>query len=85
MAGGVDKKQSLGGGSYAAGGSHLSIDGHSTNPLTHRPFSPNYWRIFETRKTLPVYAQREQFKEMLASAQCMILVGETGSGSVARS
>lgn len=53
----------------------------AVNPLTHRPFSPNYWKIFETRKTLPVYAQREEFRAMLASTQCMILVGETGSGT----
>ena len=55
--------------------------GSGANPLTGKPFSPNYWKIFETRKTLPVYAQREEFREMLASTQCMILVGETGSGS----
>ncbi len=51
------------------------------NPLTDQPLSANYWRIFETRKSLPVYSQRAEFSKMLASTQCMILVGETGSGS----
>jgi hypothetical protein len=52
------------------------------NPVTGRPLSANYWRIFETRKNLPVYGQRAEFSKMLANTQCMILVGETGSGSV---
>lgn len=71
----VSKKQFTAGAAAAAAGGNPTI-----NPLTGRPFSPNYWKIFETRKGLPVYAQREEFRAMLASTQCMILVGETGSG-----
>lgn len=50
------------------------------NPLTGRPFSQHYYSIFQTRKTLPVYAQRKEFSKMLKENQIMILVGETGSG-----
>lgn len=71
----VSKKQFTAAAAAAAAGGNPTI-----NPLTGRPFSPNYWKIFETRKGLPVYAQREEFRAMLASTQCMILVGETGSG-----
>lgn len=72
------KKQQFVAGSAAA----ASASSSGVNPMTGRPFSDNYWKIFETRKTLPVYAQRKEFSDMLASTQCMILVGETGSGSV---
>jgi hypothetical protein len=85
VSGGPEKKQFTGvavsASSTAGGASSASSAGGRVNVLTGRPYSPNYWKIFETRKTLPVYAQREEFKQMLASTQCMILVGETGSGS----
>ena len=74
----LKKQQFVGGSASAAAASSSS----GVNPMTGRPFSDNYWKIFETRKTLPVYAQRKEFSDMLASTQCMILVGETGSGSV---
>jgi HrpA-like RNA helicase len=50
------------------------------NPLNGRAWSPNYYKLLETRKGLPVYAQRDEFTAKLKSAQAMILVGETGSG-----
>ena len=53
---------------------------NNCNPLNGKPFTDEYYKILETRKGLPVYAQRQEFKDMLASTQCMILVGETGSG-----
>ena len=65
----------------AAAAAASSSASNKTSMLTGKPYSSNYWRIFETRKTLPVYAQRQEFSNMLANTQCMILVGETGSGS----
>lgn len=51
-----------------------------TNPYTGRPFTPKYWEIFETRKTLPVYEHKEKFQELMRNHQIVVLVGETGSG-----
>jgi len=52
----------------------------STNPLTGRAYSQRYYQILEARKKLPVWEQRNEFFEMLAKNQTIVLVGETGSG-----
>ncbi len=51
-----------------------------TNVITNKPYSKRFYDILKVRKGLPVYAQREEFREKLASAQSLVLVGETGSG-----
>ncbi|KAL3700626.1 hypothetical protein R1sor_018648 [Riccia sorocarpa] len=50
------------------------------NPYTNRPYSQRYFEILEKRKTLPVWQQKQDFLDILAKNQTMILVGETGSG-----
>ena len=50
------------------------------NPFTGRPFSQRYHDILAKRVTLPVYQQRVDFINMLATHQSIVLVGETGSG-----
>ncbi len=52
----------------------------TVNPYTGREFSKRYFDILKLRKNLPVYQQRAEFREKLASAQALVLVGETGSG-----
>mmetsp|Transcript_7357 Transcript_7357/g.11638 ORF Transcript_7357/g.11638 Transcript_7357/m.11638 type:complete len:700 (-) Transcript_7357:228-2327(-) len=50
------------------------------NPLNGRPYSQRYHDILEKRKTLPVYAEREKFCDLVAKNQTVVLVGATGSG-----
>ncbi|KAH9986863.1 P-loop containing nucleoside triphosphate hydrolase protein [Russula vinacea] len=56
-----------------------AIDGNE-NPFTRLPHSPQYLKILEARKKLPVFAQMEEFYEMFNKHQIIVLVGETGSG-----
>ena len=35
------------------------------NPFTKQPLSPSYKKILEARKKLPVFAQMEEFYEMV--------------------
>ena len=51
-----------------------------SNVLNGKKYSQRFFDILKTRKGLPVYAQREEFRNKLASAQSLVLVGETGSG-----
>ncbi|GKA48665.1 probable pre-mRNA-splicing factor ATP-dependent RNA helicase DEAH2, partial [Tanacetum coccineum] len=53
---------------------------NNPNPWNGRPFSQRYYEIFEKRKTLPVWHQKEEFLKVLKENQTLILVGETGSG-----
>lgn len=50
------------------------------NPFTGKPLSPTYFKILETRRRLPVHAQRERFLKAYQENQFLVLVGETGSG-----
>ncbi|XP_007219429.2 probable pre-mRNA-splicing factor ATP-dependent RNA helicase DEAH2 [Prunus persica] len=50
------------------------------NPWTGMPYSQSYYEILEKRKTLPVWQQKDEFLKALKANQCIILVGETGSG-----
>jgi HrpA-like RNA helicase len=52
----------------------------NVNPYTLREYSQRYWDIFEQRKKLPVMEHRDKFMDIMKSSQCMVLVGETGSG-----
>eukprot|EP00004_Rigifila_ramosa_P019964 TRINITY_DN5154_c0_g1_i1.p1 TRINITY_DN5154_c0_g1~~TRINITY_DN5154_c0_g1_i1.p1 ORF type:complete len:709 (-),score=178.13 TRINITY_DN5154_c0_g1_i1:47-2173(-) len=54
--------------------------GGSINPYTGRPYSARYYDILSKRMTLPVYEQKAEFLSKVASAQTIVLVGETGSG-----
>ncbi|KAI9866803.1 MAG: DEAH-box ATP-dependent RNA helicase prp43 [Trichoglossum hirsutum] len=50
------------------------------NFLTGQPLSSQYFRILETRRKLPVHAQRDEFLDIYHKSQIMVFVGETGSG-----
>ena len=52
------------------------------NKYTGRPFSAHFWQILEKRKNLPVWEYYKQFMDMVRNNQCMVLVGETGSGKI---
>lgn len=50
------------------------------NPYTSLPFTPRYHEFYKKRITLPVFEYRTDFMRLLAQHQCIVLVGETGSG-----
>uniref|UniRef100_A0A8D9B4M7 RNA helicase n=1 Tax=Cacopsylla melanoneura TaxID=428564 RepID=A0A8D9B4M7_9HEMI len=50
------------------------------NPFTGFPFTPRYHELHRKRITLPVFEYRTEFMSLLANNQCIVLVGETGSG-----
>mmetsp|Transcript_29829 Transcript_29829/g.114543 ORF Transcript_29829/g.114543 Transcript_29829/m.114543 type:complete len:702 (-) Transcript_29829:405-2510(-) len=52
----------------------------NANPYTGKQFSARYFKILETRKTLPVYERRDELVEMTEESKVVVLVGETGSG-----
>ncbi|KAF9447073.1 P-loop containing nucleoside triphosphate hydrolase protein [Macrolepiota fuliginosa MF-IS2] len=53
---------------------------HEINPFTKLPHTPQYKKILEARKKLPVFAQMDEFLEMFTKNQVIVMVGETGSG-----
>ncbi|KAG6373562.1 P-loop containing nucleoside triphosphate hydrolase protein [Boletus reticuloceps] len=53
---------------------------HDMNPFTKVPHTPQYKKILETRRKLPVYAQMDDFYKMFNAHQIIVMVGETGSG-----
>ncbi|KAA1470773.1 pre-mRNA-splicing factor ATP-dependent RNA helicase PRP43 [Dentipellis sp. KUC8613] len=50
------------------------------NAFTGKPHSAQYQKLLQVRKKLPVFTQMEEFYEMFAKHQIMIVVGETGAG-----
>ena len=50
------------------------------NPHTGRPYTTRYYDILKKRLQLPVWEYKERFMGMLDKNQCIVLVGETGSG-----
>lgn len=52
----------------------------TSNPWTGQAYSQRYYSIFATRKGLPVYSFKDEFLDNVNKHQCVILVGETGSG-----
>lgn len=50
------------------------------NPYTGLPYTPRYHEFYKKRITLPVFEYRTDFMRLLAQHQCIVLVGETGSG-----
>lgn len=50
------------------------------NPFTQKPFSDRFQAILKKRLLLPVWEYRDEFIQMTAQHQCVVLVGETGSG-----
>ncbi|KAL7623633.1 DEAH-box ATP-dependent RNA helicase prp43 [Parahypoxylon ruwenzoriense] len=52
----------------------------NNNPFTGKPHSVQYFNILETRRSLPVYKQRQEFLDLYHKSQILVFVGETGSG-----
>ncbi|BET01474.1 ATP-dependent RNA helicase [Nesidiocoris tenuis] len=50
------------------------------NPFTGLPYTPRYYEFYRKRIQLPVFEYRNEFMSLLAKHQCIVLVGETGSG-----
>lgn len=50
------------------------------NPYTMLPYTPRYYELYKKRITLPVFEYRTDFMRLLSQHQCIVLVGETGSG-----
>ncbi|GFE55411.1 ATP-dependent RNA helicase [Babesia ovis] len=50
------------------------------NKYTKVPYSQQYYDILEKRRLLPAWSARKNFVKLLRRNQCIILVGETGSG-----
>ncbi|XP_025418532.1 pre-mRNA-splicing factor ATP-dependent RNA helicase DHX15 isoform X3 [Sipha flava] len=51
-----------------------------TNPYTNLPYTPKYFELLKKRIQLPVFEYKEEFMSLLKNNQCIVLVGETGSG-----
>ncbi|EIN04072.1 P-loop containing nucleoside triphosphate hydrolase protein [Punctularia strigosozonata HHB-11173 SS5] len=56
-----------------------ALDG-DINPFTKQPHTPQYKKILEARKKLPVFGQMDEFMTMFSNNQIIVMVGETGSG-----
>ncbi|KAG8235868.1 hypothetical protein J437_LFUL016475, partial [Ladona fulva] len=50
------------------------------NPFTGALYTQRYYEFFRKRVQLPVWEYRENFMNLLDTNQCIVLVGETGSG-----
>jgi pre-mRNA-splicing factor ATP-dependent RNA helicase DHX15/PRP43 len=52
------------------------------NPFTStpKPYSQKYRDILAKRKTLPVFAQVDDFLQKFQENQILVMIGETGSG-----
>ncbi|CAO1393714.1 unnamed protein product [Diamesa hyperborea] len=57
-----------------------STPGASVNPLNGSLYSQNYHNLYKKRILLPVFDYRVDFMRLMAEHQCIVLVGETGSG-----
>lgn len=52
----------------------------SVNPYTGLPYTQRYHELYRKRIGLPVFEYRADFMRLLSEHQCIVLVGETGSG-----
>ena len=50
------------------------------NPLNQKPWTDRFRQILNERLTLPVWEYRDKFIKTCTDNQCVVLVGETGSG-----
>lgn len=57
-----------------------TFDLTKANPFNGRPYSQRFWDLLRKRMGLPVWEYRQKFLELLDKNQCIVLVGETGSG-----
>nr|CAD2137680.1 unnamed protein product [Meloidogyne enterolobii] len=59
---------------------NYKFDLNKSNPFNGRPYSQRFFEFLRKRMALPVWDYREKFLELLNKNQCLVLVGETGSG-----
>uniref|UniRef100_A0A915PAA4 RNA helicase n=1 Tax=Meloidogyne floridensis TaxID=298350 RepID=A0A915PAA4_9BILA len=59
---------------------NYKFDLNKSNPFNGRPYSSRFFEFLRKRMALPVWDYREKFLELLNKNQCLVLVGETGSG-----
>lgn len=57
-----------------------AISNGKINLLNGVPYTQNYFNLYKKRITLPVFEYRTDFMRLLSEHQCIVLVGETGSG-----
>ncbi|CAD7012112.1 unnamed protein product [Ceratitis capitata] len=50
------------------------------NPYNRKPYTQRYFNLYKKRITLPVFEYQADFMRLLNEHQCIVLVGETGSG-----
>jgi pre-mRNA-splicing factor ATP-dependent RNA helicase DHX15/PRP43 len=50
------------------------------NPFTRLPYSPQYHKLLGARKALPVFAQMDEFYEMVSPAMPFVCEGEIEPG-----
>uniref|UniRef100_A0A034W545 RNA helicase n=1 Tax=Bactrocera dorsalis TaxID=27457 RepID=A0A034W545_BACDO len=50
------------------------------NPYNMKPYTQRYFNLYKKRITLPVFEYQADFMRLLNEHQCIVLVGETGSG-----
>ncbi|XP_030381709.1 putative pre-mRNA-splicing factor ATP-dependent RNA helicase PRP1 isoform X1 [Scaptodrosophila lebanonensis] len=82
------KKETTASTSASAAGSMAPIAGGfvpnkqppTINPYTMKPYSQRYQNLYKKRITLPVFEYQADFMRLLNQHQCIVLVGETGSG-----
>lgn len=66
--------------SSSSGSSSTSGTNSNINRYNLRPYSQRYHQLHKKSVTLPVYEYRDEFMRLLEQNQCIVLVGETGSG-----
>lgn len=52
----------------------------SYNPYTGLPYSTKYYEILQKKIRLPIFNYKEDFMRLLNEHQCIVVIGETGSG-----
>lgn len=56
------------------------VENAEMNPYENKLYSPEYYRILETRKKLPVYEYKEEIINIVRENNVCIIEGNTGSG-----
>lgn len=58
----------------------LSRSPGAMNPFNLKPYTARFQQLYKKRITLPVFEYQTDFMRLLNNHQCIVLVGETGSG-----
>lgn len=67
-------------GSNSLSSSGAAASNDKVNHLNGVPYTQNYFNLYKKRILLPVFEYRTDFMRLLSENQCIVLVGETGSG-----